>query len=259
MMSRLRLSLVLCLGACALTAAENPFAGTWKLNPAKSKFTGMTFTYEQMPGGEWKTTYADRSYIFKMDGKEYEWFFGRKVAWKQLGEKSFEATLKSGAMILASESLQISPDEKSMTMTSSGTQPDGKPFKEVAVYARRAGQKGLAGKWESQKLDVSSPTVLQLKPYGASGVTMEIAAYKASISFAFDGKESTATGPTVPSGLTFSARKIDDRSFEYTEKHQSKPVYVITIRVSPDGKTLTESGKAVGAEQPFTAVYERQK
>ena len=37
--------LVVLLLATGLAAAENPFAGTWKLNPAKSKFTGDTMKF----------------------------------------------------------------------------------------------------------------------------------------------------------------------------------------------------------------------
>jgi len=38
-----------------------------------------------------------------------------------------------------------------------------------------------------------------------------------------------------------------------------KPICQMTFKVSADGKTMTETGKPVGADEPFTAVYDRQK
>ena len=65
-------------------------------------------------------------------------------------------------------------------------------------------------------------------------------------------------GPTVPAGLTFAIRKTGPRSFEMTQKQNGKALYRSTSTVSVDGKTLTETGSAVGVSEQYTAVYDRQ-
>jgi hypothetical protein len=255
------ISVVLCVvfAGTTLLAAENPFVGTWKLNPSKSKFTGSTVTFEQLPSGEWKTTAMGMSYTFRTDGKEYQSLFDRKVTWKEANDRSWESTVKFGGKTLATEHYEISPDNKTMTVTAKGTTPSGEAFQEVSSYNRESGSTGLAGKWRSAKVQISSPTSLEIKPHGANGISMAVPQYKASVDFSFDGTESKPVGPTVPPGITFSAKKLDDRSFEFVEKHNGKPVVNATFKVSADDKTLTESGRPAGVDEPYTAVYDREK
>ncbi|MBI1895749.1 MAG: hypothetical protein HYS04_04305 [Acidobacteria bacterium] len=252
------ISAVLCLGTGA-AAADNPFAGTWKMNPAKSKFTGNTISYEQLPSAEWQSTAAGMSYKFRMDGKEHSGLFDRKVTWKQVNGRGFESTTKAGGRTLVTQRHEISPDNATLTVTSSGTMPSGEKFSDVTSYRRQSGSTGLAGRWKSEKVQISLPTVLEIQARGPNAIRMALPALKASVDLPFDGSEAKAVGPTVPAGLTFSARKLDERTFEFTEKHDGKPIFTMTFKVAADGKTLTETGKPAGADEPFTAVYERQK
>jgi len=251
---------VLCVLAAGaeLLADENPFVGTGKLNPEKSKFTGSTITFEQLPSGEWKSTSAGMSYSFRIDGKEHQGLFDRKVTWNQAGERAWESTVKAGGRTIVAQRFEISPDNKTMAVTSSGTRPDGGKFEDVSTYSRRSGSTGLAGNWKSDKVEMSSPTVVEIKSHGPNGITMMLPAYKASVNLTFDGAETRPEGPTVPAGLTFSAKKLDERTFEFTEKHDGKPIYKMTFKVSEDGKTITETGKPAGVDEPFIAVYDRQ-
>jgi hypothetical protein len=242
-----------------LVAADHPLVGSWKLNPQKSKFTGTTISYESLPSEEWKSTQSGMSYTFRIDGKAHDGLFGRKVTWKQVDDRTWESAIQAGDKMLATQRHEISVDNKTMTVTSQGTTPSGEKFKDVAVYSRESGSAGLAGKWRSQKVQIGLPTVMEIKAYGSDGITMMIPAYKASVDVTFDGKDAKATGPTVPAGLTFSAKKLDDRSIEFVEKMEGKPLYTMTFKVSADGRTLTEAGKPAEADEPFLAVYERQK
>ena len=255
------ISVVLCVVAAGaeLSAAENPFVGTWKLNPAKSKFTGSTITFDQLPSGEWKTTAAGMSYTFRTDGKEYQALFDRKVTWNQANDRTYGSTVTFGGKTLVTERYEIAPDNKTMTVTAEGTTPSGDKFKEVSSYGRESGSTGLAGKWRSDKIQISSPMALEIKAHGSNGISMAIPQYKASVDLSFDGAESKPVGPTMPPGMAFSAKKLDERSFEFVEKHNGKPVASMTFKVSADGKTLTESGKPAGVDEPYTAIYDREK
>jgi hypothetical protein len=50
---------VLALSALSVRAADSPWAGNWKLDPAKSKFTGETFTWSKTANGMYH--YSDGS------------------------------------------------------------------------------------------------------------------------------------------------------------------------------------------------------
>jgi hypothetical protein len=95
-----RICLALSLASIAslagiLAAAENPFIGTWKLNPAKSKFTGDSVTYEKTAAGmRWSA--AGQSYEFKMDGADTPAVFGYTAARKQVTERTWETANKLG-------------------------------------------------------------------------------------------------------------------------------------------------------------------
>jgi len=43
-----------------------------------------------------------------------------------------------------------------------------------------------------------------------------------------------------------------------TQKQNGKALYKDTFAVSADGKTLTDTGSAVGVSEKYTAVYDRQ-
>src|SRR6266446_6184114 len=86
--------------ACGLgTAAEGPYAGKWKMNIAKSDFGDTTVTYEQMPGGEMKTTMDGQSYTFKTDGKDNMTPWGSTAAWKSVDAKTWDMTEKTNDKI----------------------------------------------------------------------------------------------------------------------------------------------------------------
>jgi hypothetical protein len=53
-------------------------------------------------------------------------------------------------------------------------------------------------------------------------------------------------------------QKTAPRSFDMTEKQNGKPIFTLSFAVSSDGKTLTETGGAIGVSEKFTAVYDRQ-
>lgn len=61
--------LVFAAGA-VVAAADPPYVGKWKMNPAKSNFGETTITYEALPSGETQATLDGLPYKFRMDGKD---------------------------------------------------------------------------------------------------------------------------------------------------------------------------------------------
>jgi len=250
--------LIVVLMAAGLAAAENPLAGTWKLNPAKSKFTGDTMKFERTSSVKIEGSGAGLAYTFKIDGKEYSGPVGELVAWKQVDDHTWETTYKLKGTLTNTDTSKLSSDGKTMTITSRGTKPNGESFEDTSVYTRMSGDSGLFGTWKSKEVKISSPEVMKFTPSGSDGIVWEIVDIKASCNAKFDGKDYPAAGPTVPAGFTLALKRTGPRSFEFTSKQNGKPLSTGTLTVSQDSRTLTNVGRPVAVNEPVTAVYEWQ-
>ncbi len=124
------LALVLALTG-SLAAAESPFAGTWKFNPAKSKLTGDTMKFEKTASGAIRCSGSGVSYTFKVDGKEYKGPFGEAIVWKQIDDTTWQTTTTQKGILLSTDTSKLSADGKTMTVVSKGTKPNGETFEDT--------------------------------------------------------------------------------------------------------------------------------
>jgi hypothetical protein len=251
------LVVVLALGG-SLAAAENPFAGTWKLNPAKSKLTGDTLKFEKTTSGAIRSSASGVSYTFNADGKEYTGPFDETIVWKQIDNSTWETTYRQKGILLTTDTTKLSPDSKTMTVVSKGTKPNGETFQDTVIYGRISGDKGLLGVWKDKEVKVSSPETLEIKPSGQDGLQVTSAGYKWTFEAKFDGKDYPATGPTLPAGITVVLKHTGPRSFEMLIKKSGKPLSRDAYTASQDGRTLTVAGSAVAVNEPYTEIFERQ-
>jgi hypothetical protein len=147
---------IVVLAALASTwviAEGNPVLGTWKLNVAKSKYTGtpmpkeMTRTVE-VEGDSVKYTYAGTaadgspiSYGFtaKYDGKDYPMTGTAPggvdmIAIKRINPNTLQATQKKAGKVVANTKVEVSKDGKVTTITSKSA-VDSTGY--VAVYEKQ--------------------------------------------------------------------------------------------------------------------------
>lgn len=249
---------LLLVAVIAVTQAESPFVGKWKLNLEKSQFAGTTMTVEQLPADEMRLTVEGQSYTFKTDGTERPAIFGSTATWKQIDPTTWEATYKAKGIVLSTDTYRVSADGKTLTVTSKGTKPDGASFENTAVYQRVSGGTGLVGEWKSTKITISSPETMEFAASGGEGLSWTVPAYKISTVLAFDGKDHPVQGPTIPGGFTIAATTKGPRAFELLQKMAGKVVYRGTYTLSEDGKTLTATFSPEGTNEKVTAVYDRQ-
>lgn len=257
---RIRISTasLLVLFTTALMAADNPFVGTWKLDTAKSNFTGETMKLEPTGSNMVRYSSGGESYEFRTDGKQYPGLFGRIVSVKKVDPKTWERTTTFKGKVLSRTTLQLSPDGNTLTETATGTRPDGSSFKETEVYQRAGEGSGMLGTWKSKGVQESSSEILEFAPNGTDGIAFNIPQIKGKCLLKFNGKDYPAVGPTVPAGLTLAMTKTNDHTLEMTEKIKGKPIFKGTYTVSDDGKTLTSTGSPVAVNEQTTAVYDRQ-
>jgi len=139
--------------AIAMSAAENPNMGTWKLNEAKSKFSpgamkNSTVVY-QAAGDSVKVTTDGTSgdgkpvhteWTGKFDGKDYPLTGDGAAdtrAYTQVSPHLTTFANKKGGKVTVSGKIVVSADGKSRTVTVSGTDSSGKEASSRAVYDKQ--------------------------------------------------------------------------------------------------------------------------
>jgi hypothetical protein len=139
----------------AVTFAADSAVGTWKLDAAKSKFTGsyvvksQTDVREATPDGGVKVTREAQlgdgtavkgSFTYKYDGKEYP---ATGLAFDALSVKRIDANTaafevkKTGGKYHVTGQTVISADGKTMTQTAKGTDAEGKPISSTVVFDKQ--------------------------------------------------------------------------------------------------------------------------
>ena len=249
--------IVLLAGASAAMAADNPFAGTWKVNKDKSKMVGDVVKFSPAGADTVKVTFGAVSYDFKPDGSETQTPFGT-AAWKKVDDNTWHEVDKVKGNDAGESTWKVSGDGKTLEVESKGKKANGDSYDDTATYSRIAGTKGFMGTWKSTKVNVSAPNTFEMKDNGDGTMTYSLVEEKASFTSKMDGKEVKGEGPMVPDGIMLGTSKVGPRSFRMTEHIGGKLTYTGTFTVSADGKTMTEKSTPIGSSEMETVVYEKQ-
>ena len=133
---------------------HDPFAGTWQLNPQKSRYPGATCPKRMViamacvgNGVRYRseTTYADghasrSEYIASYDGKEAIVMGSGgmllPVSLKRLDAFTVVATYKRGGQTIATSRRAVSKDGRKMTITTNSPDQSGKNVSSIGVYEK---------------------------------------------------------------------------------------------------------------------------
>ena len=133
---------------------HDPFAGTWQLNPQKSRYPGATCPKRMVivmtcaaNGVRYRseTTYADghssrSEYNASYDGKEAIVMGSGglllPVSLKRLDANTVMATYKRGGQSVATSRRVVSRDGRKMTITTNSPDQSGKNILSIGVYER---------------------------------------------------------------------------------------------------------------------------
>jgi len=258
-MRSLRQLLVVFLFTGSLWAATNPFAGTWKLNPAKSKLTDQMKVEAAGPNKYTFIFSGDNAETIVADGTDQPGIFGTNFAVTVLSPHQWKVVRKTGGRVTISAIWDLSSDGNTLTDNFTGYRADGSTSNLLYVYTRTAGTSGFAGTWESTAEQVNSVLELQVQSYDDNGLSFINPAQKMTKSIKFDGKDYAAKGPNLPAGYATSGRRrLSDRAVELTDKIDGKVLDTQQVEVSPDGKTLTITTGIPGQAKPNIQVFDRQ-
>ena len=149
--------IVFCLAAAGLAQAQgNPFVGTWKMDPQKSKApswgpkeeTRVVETRGDSVKGSYEGTAADGSriaygYTAKYDGKDYP-LTGMgtpdgadTLALKRIDTNTYEVTAKRGGIVVMTARVVVSQNGRVTTIITKGTNTSGKSDSSVRVFDKQ--------------------------------------------------------------------------------------------------------------------------
>jgi len=239
-------------------AAASSWDGTWKLDAAKSKLTGDTYTIEAMGNGMMRYSNGSTiAYDFACDGKAYPVIADRTMTCTGSPSAGYSYVDKAGDKVIGRSHDTLSADNKTLTTHGTDIRPDGTTSDYTQVYKRVSGTTGLVGKWMSVKSEGATDTMaIQTK---GNWIKIYSPDYKETIQGNMDGSALPVTGPTIPPGVTESIKAEGPNKIHFAVKYKDKVLVEGTRTVSADGKTLVEENWVPGKmNEKSTLVYERQ-
>jgi hypothetical protein len=249
------------------------FTGTWKEDVSKRKVGSMANLrfqrnakggLEEVRGPEVRPLV--QAIVF--DGKPHKLEIGNNsIAWKQSNPNTFERVLSdgNGTRTLTIRRIRISADGKTMTEEIEGKTADGRTSVDTVAYQRVSGDaQGLVGRWKPMSFKTDNPDVVKYELAGANGIRFSDASnMPTDVTFTatLEGKPMPVVGAAVIAGTMTAAKRVDDRTLEFTQSRDGVVSGKSIQQLSADGKTLTVTETSVGpnaSAEPSVIVYVKQ-
>jgi hypothetical protein len=153
------------------------------------------------------------NFDFGIGGKEYKTIYDCTTTWTTAGDNTWDSVAKANGKVLPKSHRQLSADGKILTITETGTRPDGTSFKDETVYTRVTGTTGLVGKWRSTKVTISARDNFVVSSPSPGIMHGDIPAYKESVQGKADGTDLPITGPMhLRASLSHSSKSLPAKS-----------------------------------------------
>lgn len=244
------------LSTSTLRAAEDPFVGKWKLNPAKSKYTDR-MKVDAAGGNKYGFTFgsAPEPEMIVIDGTDQPGIGGTTLAVSAEGPNAWKVVRKRDGRTLITAIWTLSADGNMLTDNYSSAQADGSMSTMKVPFKRTAPGSGFVGTWESNDT-MRSSFELSIEPYEGNGLSFVYPARTRSIKF--DGKDYPDTGKNALAGSAGAGRRVNERTLELTDKLNGRVTSTQQITLSPDSKSMTFTARATGQMTPNVFVFDRQ-
>ena len=240
----LKLLLVTCLATGTLWAADDPFAGKWKINPSNSKITDE-MKVEAVGENKYAFTFVPGAVdTIVADGADHPTPDGTTLSVAVEGPNNWTVVRRKDGRKIISALWTLSADGKTLDDAFTQYQPDGSPISVNLTYQRTAGASGFTGTWDSvspSRLD--SSIELEIQPYQGDGLSLISPVVGGTQNIKFDGNDN---------------RRVNQHSLEMTKASHGQ-TRVTQMEVSPDLKTLTINVYLANAKQLATIlVFDRE-
>ncbi|HET6934527.1 MAG TPA: hypothetical protein VFI72_06785 [Candidatus Angelobacter sp.] len=242
----LQLLLFACLVIAASWAADNPFAGDWKLNPSKSQIPDQ-MKVDSVGGNKYAFDFGGGPETIVVDGtNQPSQVYGGDTLSVAVEGDTWKVIRKRNGHLMLTAIWSLSKDGRELTDHFTGFNADHSPYHLNQVYRRKAGGSGFAGTWVRTSMEaVNYVVVFQIRPYEEDGLSFIDAA-------------SQFTG-----NMDFAAsliRRLDEHTLELMRKKKDGELSdFLQLKLSSDLKTLTITRHSASGSEPHVLVFERQQ
>jgi len=258
-MLKLRFPIVMALSlmTCAAWAANGPFVGSWKLNPSKSQLTDQ-MKVESVGGNRYAFDFGGGAETVAADGTDQPGYGGTTLAVTLSDPDTLKVVRKKDGHVLLTADWKLSQDGSALSDDFTSFAPDGSASNTKYVYQRTTPTSGFAGTWESSSVKVNFELTIKFQPYDGDGLSLISLTSDKPKNLSFDGKDYPNLSSNAAAGTTYSARRINERSLEVTDKLNGKVMDTQEITLSSDLRTLMLTIHRTGMRTPNIFVFDRQ-
>jgi hypothetical protein len=233
----------------ASSLAQSPFDGTWKNEPSKVKRDPKPVV-EYIAQGWYHCESCVPQWTVKADGTD-QTVSNQEVDTmniKEVDAKTVSVVGKKDGKVAFEQTVTVSADGKTLTVKGVGHPPNGDKPVEYTTMLKRVGTPhsdvhATSGRWMVVSGQASENA--QMTTYKVEGDELKMSRPTGeSYTAKFDGNDYSVTGSYGYDQV--SLKRVNQNSFEETDKLKGKVVEVDTWTVSKDGKSLT----VVAVEKP---------
>ena len=267
----LQLLLASCLMTGTLWAADNPFAGKWKVNPSESKLNDEMKVEAAGANRYALTVGPGQTDTIVADGSDQPALSGTTLSITVKGPNRWEIIRKMKGRTLLTAYWTLSEDGKMIndaftqylpngTTLFSQALPNGSTLVLPYVYERTGGNSGFLGTWDSESATVRAGIELKIQPYEGDGLSFKRSDEGVAKTIKLDGNDHPDLDPNGgDTGAAYSARRVNELSLEISEKLKGNITGTRLIELSRDLKTLTVTVRVVGQSKPQSIlVFDRE-
>lgn len=253
------LALVLSALVCAASSAvaQSPIDGTWKTNLAQTKFSPKPITF-YISQGWYHCVSCTPAFDAKADGSDQP-VTGQTydtINVKEVDPNTIALTTKKDGKTVNEQTRTVSADGKTLTVKITSHPMGSDQPVSITATAKRTGVKpsgvqATSGDWQILKEDESENGATTTYKVNGDEITMSTPtgeAYTAKL----DGTDAPLKGSYASD--TVSVKKINDHTFEETNKRNGKVVEVNTMTISGKTMKVTSDNKLSDRVSTFTAA-----
>ena len=163
------------------------------------------------------------------------------------GDNGWDSIWRMNGKVVSKDHGQISPDNKTLTITMNRIRPDGSMGTSVSTLTRVSGTTGPVGSWKLIKFE-EAPYTMIVTSSSEGVLRWEFPEFKQVMEGKLDGSDLPVTGPEVSPGQTEALTILSPTKISYTDKAGGKPIQMGVRSISSDGKTLTDESWPPGKE-----------
>lgn len=231
----------------------DPFVGKWKLNPSKSEPMDE-MKVSNVSGNKYSFDFgAGKPEVIVADGTDQPGGFGTTLAVTVEGP-TWQVVRKQDGHTIIRAKWELSQNGNTLIDHFTNVKADGSENTTTYKYRRTSGTAGFPGTWENT--NEGSTLDIEIRPFGADGLSFTYGAGGPMINVEFDGKEYPGVG--VPAGFTASGRRINERTVQMSDKMGSKEVDTRQTELSSDMKTMTLTVHKQNQSKARVLVFDRE-